>query len=140
MSQLTWTCPPVVWRISVLERSVREKYLLLLEKIVSHWPKKGGEPDESLRSLLTEDFDETDFLNELDGVLRVLDVEEPEDGVVDIDFQDNTGDPHRAHFVGGHRSARLKWLKFECPGCFGGKLTDKETCILCDGLGWGAGR
>ncbi len=122
-----------------MEGSVREQYLSLLDKIVGLWPKKGEKPDESLRPLLAEDF-EGDFSNEVEGILRILNVEEPEDGVIDIDFQDRIGDPHRAHFVGGQASTRLKWLKFECPGCFGGRISGNETCILCDGFGWGAGR
>lgn len=123
-----------------MEGSAREKCLLLLEKIVSLWPKKDEEPDESLRALLTDDFDEIDFLDEVEEVLRILKVEEPEDGVVDIDFQDKIGDPHRAHFLGGQTSPLLQWLKFECPGCFGTGVNNNETCILCDGLGWGAER
>ena len=117
----------------------KEEYLNLLDKIVRLWPKKGEEVSPALQKLIAHDFDKQDFLSEVRGIRIILQVDEPDTGGVNVDFQDETGYEHRAHFTAGETGS-LQWLKFQCPGCFGTGINNEEVCTLCDGLGWGAGR
>jgi hypothetical protein len=111
-----------------------------LNAIVRLWPKTGETVDERLRIVLDERFDELDFLNQVNGVKRILRVRDAGVESVDVDFEDEEGFIHRARLVVKGDTIGLHWLKFECPACFGAGVNNDGICTLCDGAGWGAGR
>jgi hypothetical protein len=118
------------------------KYVFLLKAIVARWPKTEDEEAASLRSLgddLANGFDVVDLSNHIGSVAKVNRIETRSDGVF-IYFVDTDGYPQRAIFeVPQSDKPKLKSMQFECPACFGDGINDGATCILCDGVGWGAG-
>jgi hypothetical protein len=92
----------------------------------------------ALGELVDDAFDDASLLDAIRSVREVIAVSQGEEGVL-VEFADEDGHPHRARFIetaGG--DWKLVSVVFRCPVCFGDGVNDSETCIACDGSGWGA--
>jgi hypothetical protein len=115
----------------------------VLRSAVSLWPKlvakESPRVDAKLSALLTSNFDKEDFQNSITRLSRIVKVDENL-GSRNIVFEDVDGSLYRASLVKDSNSEwRVDSLKFECPICFGEGLNDGATCLMCGGVGWGAG-
>ena len=118
----------------------------LLEEILSVWPVSDDAAERQeqiakIRPYLASNFDDLDFLNKVYGIREIKKYAESGNEIT-VEFLDSTGDLNKAWFVRGSTESgwRLRSLRFNCPACFGTGKNDSQTCTLCEGLGWGAGR
>lgn len=120
------------------------EHLRVLHAAIKNWPRTDLEKkrplDSPIAAFVTSDFDQGDFVTDVADVATILSTEEFDDGKVVI-FDGVDEYSYRAVLVDeGSSGWRVRSIKFQCPGCFGDGVIDGLPCILCEGLGWGAGR
>lgn len=119
--------------------------ITLLEKAIHNWPRMSIELEEAkafknqISNYLTDSFSEHDLLCPIQPYSKVL-KSYSVDALLILEFIDVDAERYKATFEKIENKWGISNITFECPVCFGEGINNGESCPVCEGIGWGAGR